>query len=175
MKVILNEFVQHLGDAGDTVKVAAGYARNYLIPQKLAFEATKANRKTYENNLKHRARTIATIIKKAEDLKTKLEATEPLEFVRKSGEGGKLFGSVTSADIESAINERGFTIDKKRIALNHPIRSLGETEITVKLNKNVAAKLKVVVTPEAVTREEKTGEDDPQVKPSSEKAEPEEA
>ncbi|VAX20288.1 LSU ribosomal protein L9p [hydrothermal vent metagenome] len=148
MKVVLNDYVEHLGDQGDKVEVARGYARNYLIPKKLAFEATPENLRTYENNLNQRARKITKIINEAESLKAKLDSEEAFLYTRKSSEGGKIFGSVTSADIEGSLNERGYSIEKKRIVLTLPIKSLGVCEITIKLHKNVTATIKAEVRPE---------------------------
>jgi len=149
MKVILSDFVPHLGAPGDEVNVAPGYARNYLIPKKLGFEANDANRRTYENNLKQRARKLAKMLQEAEAQKAAVEKVESLTFHRKSGEEGKLFGSVTSADIEEALKEKGFDIDKKRIGLTQPIKHVGETEIFIKIHSKVTAGLKVIVLPEA--------------------------
>ncbi len=154
MKVVLNDYVGHLGDQGDKVEVARGYARNYLIPKKLAFEATPENLRTYENNLKQRARKITKIINEAQGLKAKLDGEEALLYTRKSLEGGKIFGSVTGADIEESLKTRGYSIEKKRIALNLPIKSLGVCEITIKLHKNVTALIKIEVRPEAAPEEE---------------------
>lgn len=161
MKVILNDYVPSLGGPGEEVDVAPGYARNYLIPKKLGFEATEANRKTYENNLKQRARKIAKILNEAEAQKASLEGQPELVFTRKAGEEGKLFGSVTSADIQEALKERGFDIDKKRIDLTQPIKSIGETDVTIRLHTKVTGTVKVVVQAEIVKEEkaEETGEE----------------
>ena len=148
MKVMLNEYVQNLGDPGDLVEVAAGYARNYLVPQKLAFEATAANIKTHENNLKQRARKIAKFLKAAEEKKTRLEGAGDLVFVRKAGDEGKLFGSVTNADIEAALIEKGFEVEKKKISLDKPIKHLGEAVAKIRIHATVTAQVKVVVQPE---------------------------
>jgi large subunit ribosomal protein L9 len=145
MKVILNEFVQNLGDAGDQVVVASGYGRNFLLPRKLAILATPANQKTYDNNLKQRARKLSKMRSEAEEQKTRLEAAGILEFVRKSAEQGKLFGSVTSADVGAALAEKGFDIDKRRLSLAGPIKTLGETSVYIKLHPKVTAEVKVNV------------------------------
>jgi len=145
MKVILNEFVHNLGEAGDMVNVASGYARNFLIPRKVAFLATKENQKTFENNMKQRARKLAKMRDEAEALKTRLEEAGALEFIRKSGEQGKLFGSVTTADICDALASRGFEIDKRKVALATPIKSVGEAQAFVKLHPKVTATVKVNV------------------------------
>lgn len=177
MKVILNDFIQHLGSQGDEVDVAPGYARNYLIPKKLAFEASDANRKTYENNLKQRARKIAKFIKEANEQKIKLEALDPLEFIRKTGEDGKLFGSVTSGDIEKAFDEHGFKIDKKRIGLARPIKSLGASEVKITIHSSVTGIVKLIVKPEQPVvapveqGEEETSGDQPEADDSAEELE----
>ncbi len=158
MKVILNEFVPQLGEAGDTVDVSPGYARNYLVPQKLAFEATPANIKTYENNLKQRARKISKLIKDAEEQKAKLEAAGQLVFVRKAGEDGKLFGSVTSSDIVEALKEKGFEVDRRKIALDHPIKTVGEVEARIKIHSKVTAAIKIMTQAETGEEPSESGE-----------------
>ena len=145
MKVILNEFVHNLGEAGDMVNVAPGYARNFLIPRKMAFLANRENQKTFENNMKQRARKLAKMRDEAEALKTRLEEAGAMEFVRKSGEQGKLFGSVTTADICDALASKGFEIDKRKIALASPIKSVGETQAFIKLHPKVTATVKLNV------------------------------
>lgn len=149
MKIILNDFVPHLGAPGDRVEVADGYARNYLIPKKLAAEATAGAIKTFENNLKQRARKLSRVLTEAEEKKNRIENLEPLVFIRKSGEEGKLFGSVTSSDIEEELKAKGFTIEKKQIELKQPIKSISETTVTVKLFTGINAQVKVAVEAEA--------------------------
>ncbi len=149
MKVILSDYVPQLGEPGDAVEVAAGYARNYLVPRKLAFPATAENIKTYENNLKQRARKIAKMMESAQASKATLEAVGELEFIRKAGEEGKLFGSVTNADIEEALKEKGFEVEKKKIALSQPVKKVGQFEAQVKIHPQVTAVLNLVVKPEA--------------------------
>lgn len=179
MKVILKEHVPNLGEAGELTQVAPGHARNYLIPKKLAFEATKENIRDYETNLKQRARKIARMIKEAEERKARIEAAGDLIFQRRSGEEGKLFGSVTSADIEEALKAKGFEIDKRDIILDRPLKHLGEFEARVKVYSKVMATVKVEIQPE-VTAEpgetpsaEAAGEEDaaPEETPSGESPE----
>ncbi|VAX19436.1 LSU ribosomal protein L9p [hydrothermal vent metagenome] len=148
MKVILNDLVPQLGDAGDTVDVSAGYARNYLVPKKLAFEATPGNIKLYENNLKQRARKISKLILVAQEQKTRIEGAGDLIFSRKAGEDGKLFGSVTSSDIEEILKEKGIEIDRRKITMDRQIKNLGEVDISIKVHAKVTATLKIVVQPE---------------------------
>jgi len=148
MKLILNDLVPQLGDAGDMVDVSAGYARNYLVPKKLAFEATPANIKLYENNLKQRARKISKLIQAAEGQKIKIEGAGNLIFSRKAGDDGKLFGSVTSSDIEEALKEKGIEIDRRKITMDRQIKNLGEVDVKIKIHAKVTAVLKIVVQPE---------------------------
>lgn len=145
MKVILNDFVQHLGNPGEEIDVAPGYARNYLIPKNIAFVATPGNKKTYENNLKHRARKLARLMKDAEALKGMLEGMETLVFIRKAGDEGKLFGSVTTSDIEEALKQHGHSIDRKKIELDHAIKSVGEYEAVIRINPKVSAAISLEV------------------------------
>ncbi len=148
MKIILNDFVAHLGAPGDQVEVASGYARNYLLPKKLAFEATVGNVRTYENNLKQRAKKLARILVEAEAQKAKLDDEKPLSFERRAGEEGKLFGSVTSSDVEETLRNRGYAIEKKQIELKVPIKAVGETDLVIKIHSQVKATIKVIVSAE---------------------------
>ena len=144
MEVILKEDVLKLGNRGDVVKVADGYGRNYLLPEKLAIEATTANKSVIEQ-MKHSAvRKLAKEKVEAEDLSKQLDAVE-LVFERKTGETDHLFGSVTSADIAGQLAEKGFTVDRRKIALDDPLRSLGEFHVPIKLHREVTSHLKVTV------------------------------
>lgn len=143
MIVILKKDVQGTGRAGEIVKVSDGFARNKLIPQGLAVEATKGNihslEKAKELQQKQLAEQKAAAEKQAEDL-----ASKKVVIKAKAGEGGRLFGSVTSGDISEAIKEQlGITIDKKKIDMDGPIKQLGTTEITIKLFQEIKGKLKV--------------------------------
>ncbi|MBI4666816.1 MAG: 50S ribosomal protein L9 [Nitrospinae bacterium] len=164
MKVILSDYVQSLGSAGEEVNVAPGYARNFLIPRGLAFEATEASRKTFNNNLKQRARKLARAISDAESLKGVLEGMEPLVFTRASGEDGKLFGSVTSADIVEALKGRGHEFDKRKVELDRPIKTLGDHEVTLHIHGKVNARLEISVhaeaAPEQAGAQETAGQDE---------------
>ena len=153
MEVILKEDVVNLGHRGDVVKVADGYGRNFLLPRKLALQATAANKAVIEQMKASAARRSATEKVQAEELLTKLEPVV-LTFTRKSGESGQLFGSVTSADIASELATRGFEIDRRKISLNEPIKALGNHEVAVRLHRDVTAHVKVKVIGEAVTEEE---------------------
>jgi large subunit ribosomal protein L9 len=144
MEVILKEDVLKLGNRGDVVKVADGYGRNYLLPEKLAIEATPANKAVIEQ-MKHSAvRKLAKEKVEAEELSKLLDAVE-LVFERKTGESDHLFGSVTAADIAGQLAEKGYTVDRRKIALDDPLRSLGEFHVPIKLHREVTAHLKVTV------------------------------
>ena len=144
MEVILKEDVNKLGHRGDVVKVADGYGRNYLLPGKLAIEATAANRVVIEQMKASAVRKTAKEKIAAEQQATELSAVE-LSFERKVGENDQLFGSVTSADIAQALAGKGYTIDRRKISLEEPLRSLGEYHVPVKLHREVTAHVKVTV------------------------------
>ena len=144
MEVILKEDVNKLGHRGDVVKVADGYGRNYLLPEKLAIEAT-ANNKAVIEQMKHSAvRKLAKEKIESEELSKQLEAVE-LVFERKVGEHDHLFGSVTSGDIAQQLAEKGFTIDRRKISLEEPLKTLGEFHVPIKLHREVTSHLKVTV------------------------------
>ncbi|QWR78383.1 50S ribosomal protein L9 [Candidatus Magnetomonas plexicatena] len=147
MKVILREDVGNVGEMGMIVSVARGYARNYLIPKKFAVEANPKNMKL----LQHETRLIAEKVKKlkvsAEDFAKKVAAT-PVTITAKAGEEGKLFGSVTNKDIADALLAMGFSIDKRKILLDAPIKRTGEHIVKIRIHPEVQADLKVDVVPE---------------------------
>lgn len=151
MKVILTEFIKTLGEPGQEVNVAPGYARNFLIPRKLAMLATPGNSRTFATSQKQRSRKIARSIADAQTLKATLEALEPLVFTRKAGEEGKLFGSVTNADVEQELKALGFDLDKKKIEMDHHIKQAGDSEVVVRLQSRITAKVKVSVRAEIST------------------------
>jgi large subunit ribosomal protein L9 len=144
MQVILQENVDKLGTRGEVVTVAAGYARNYLLPRKLALEASVSNLKRLEKIRGVLAKRTATereqALKQAE-----LLAAVTVTLARKAGENDQLFGSVTAADLADALGRQGFEIDKRRVQLDEPIKVVGEYTVTVKLVHDVAAPFKVVV------------------------------
>ena len=144
MEVILKEDVLKLGHRGDVVKVADGYGRNYLLPEKLAIEATAANRAVIEQMKASAVRKSAKEKIDAEALSQQLDALE-LVFERKVGEHEHLFGSVTSSDIAHALEAKGFTIDRRKIALDDPLKSIGEYHVPVKLHREVTSHVKVTV------------------------------
>jgi len=148
MEVILKEDVANLGHRGDVVKVADGYGRNFLLPRKLALQATLANKAVIEQMKAAAERRSASEKVQAQELVAKLEPLT-LAFTRKSGENGQLFGSVTSADIASELAAKGFDVDRRKIQLAEPIKSLGDFTISVKLHREVTAHLRVNVAAEA--------------------------
>jgi large subunit ribosomal protein L9 len=148
MEVILKEDVIHLGNRGDVVKVADGYGRNFLLPRKLAMQATLANKAVVEQMKNAADRRSATEKALAEALAVKLEPVA-LDFTRKSGEAGHLFGSVTSADIAAALEAKGFEIDRRKIQLDEPLKSVGEFSVPIRLYREVSAHVKVTVVAEA--------------------------
>ena len=144
MEVILREHVDHLGRRGDLVKVADGYARNYLLPRKLALLATDGNRKQIE---RERAKFE---IKELEEQKSAQAVADrmanvEIEISRKVGETEALYGSVTSADVAEALAAKGFEMDRRKLHLPDPIKRLGEYEVPVRLHRDVTLKLKVRV------------------------------
>jgi large subunit ribosomal protein L9 len=148
MEVILKEDVDNLGHRGDVVKVADGYGRNFLLPRKLAMQATEANKAVIEQMKAAAARRSATEKAQAEVLVTKLEPVV-LSFTRKSGEAGHLFGSVTSADIAAELATKGFEVDRRKIQLAESLKSVGEFTVAIKLHREVTAHIKVQVQAEA--------------------------
>ena len=148
MEVILKEDVANLGHRGDVVKVADGYGRNFLLPRKLALQATLANKAVIEQMKSASARRSATEKAQAEEVVAKL-APVALSFTRKSGENGQLFGSVTSADIAAALEAKGFEVDRRKIQLADPIKTVGDYEVAIKLYREVTEHVKVKVQAEA--------------------------
>ena len=147
MEVILRDHVEHLGRRGEIVKVADGYARNYLLPRKLALPATDANRKWVERERKLAEVRDAEERGAAETIATRLNALE-LQITRRVGENDQLYGSVTNADIAELLVSKGFEIDRRKILLPDPIKALGNNTVPVKLHRDVTAQLKVTVAKE---------------------------
>jgi large subunit ribosomal protein L9 len=144
MKVILLQLVENLGDIGDVVDVANGYGRNYLVPRGLAIAATAKNKRELEHQHRLRVHRIARAQQDAQAFASELQ-TVSCRFTRKAGEEGKLFGSVTTMDIAESLKEAGFEIDRRRIQLEQPIKSLGEFAVPIRLRPEVTAELKVHV------------------------------
>lgn len=147
MEVILKEDIHNLGKMGEVVRVRDGYARNYLLPRGLVLVANKKNLKGFE----HQKRVVASqkerVVKQAQTLSEKL-AGASLTIPVKAGEEGKLFGSVTNIDIEKALRAKGFDIERRKIHLDEPIKSLGDYEVPVRLTADVTATVKVSVVSE---------------------------
>ena len=147
MEVILRQHVDKVGRRGDVVKVADGYARNYLLPRKLALLATEGNKKQIEHE------KVKFDLKEAEE-KSVADAIAQrmgnldIEIARKVGETEALYGSVTTADIAEALGSRGFEIDRRKLVLQEPIKKLGEYEVPVKLHRDVTTRIKVRVVAE---------------------------
>lgn len=149
MEVILREHVDNLGHRGDVVKVAEGYARNYLLPRKLALPVTDSNKRQIDRERKVAEARDMEEKAAAEAIAARLTAIE-IEIPRRVGENDTLYGSVTSADISQALKDKGFEIDKRKIVLAEPLKALGESTIAVKIQREVTAQLKVKVVPQAV-------------------------
>lgn len=147
MKVILTQDMDSLGLAGEIVEVARGYARNYLIPKKIALEATEDNIKRTETQRKNIEIKRIKIKEDAQKIKERL-ADVGVTIAQKAGEEDKLYGSVTSMDIAEALERQGIEIDRRKILLDKPIKSLGEFVVPIKLHQQVTASIKVTVVPE---------------------------
>lgn len=144
MEIILTENVEGLGTIGDVVKVKPGYGRNYLVPRGLAVEANPRNVKELEHRKRQLERKLQKLTQAAELVKQKVESVSCV-LSHRAGEEGKLFGSVTSMELESKLAEAGVEIDRKKIQLAEPIKALGEYEVPIKLDAGVVATLKVSV------------------------------
>ena len=145
--VILRENIDGLGIIGDIVIVKAGYARNYLLPKGLVSIANERNVKELEHQKRQLSRKLEKVTKDAEGIKARIEKVACI-FTQRAGEEGKLFGSVTSMDLEAKLREAGIAIDRKKIQLGEQIKSLGEHIVSIKLDAGVIAELKVVVNAE---------------------------
>lgn len=144
MNIILTETVEGLGNMGDQLTVKPGYARNFLVPQGLAVVANLRNLKELEHNKRQLARKMQKQTQDAELLKAQIEKISYV-FTLRSGEEGKLFGSVTSLDIAAKLSEQGIDIDRKKIVLDDHIKTLGEHSVSIKLSAGVVATINVVV------------------------------
>ena len=148
MEVILREDVSNLGARGQVVKVAAGYARNFLLPKRLAVPATEGNKKIVEQERQAHVRREAKQKDEAQDLGKQL-AGVTIRIAQKAGENDQLFGSVTAKDVADALAAKDFTaVDRRKIQLDDPIKQLGEYKVPVKLHKDVTVEITVVVTKE---------------------------
>ena len=144
MQIILQEDIEKLGNRGDVVTVKPGYARNFLLPQKLAVEATKGNLKAIERIRTSLAKKTATELDAAKKQAELLNGVS-LKFTRKTGENDQMFGSVTTGDIAEGLAAQGFKIDKRQVQLADPIKIIGESPITIKVFRDVTAQIKVTV------------------------------
>jgi large subunit ribosomal protein L9 len=173
MEVILKEDVPNLGLRGEVVKVADGFGRNYLLPRKMAMQATAANKAVIEQMKAAAERRSATEKAQAQELVTKLDPIV-LSFTRRSGEAGHLFGSVTSADIAAELATQGYEIDRRKIQLGEPLKSLGEFKVAIRLHRDVTARVTVKVLGEAGEATEAPAETAPAAEPDAEEATAEE-
>jgi len=148
MQIILQEDIEKLGHRGDVVTVKPGYARNFLLPQKLAVEATAGNLKAIERIRTSLAKKTATEMEAAKKQAELLNGVS-LKFTRKTGENDQMFGSVTGADISEALAAQGFKVDKRQIQLAEPVKVIGEQTLTVKVFRDVTATIKVTVDKES--------------------------
>jgi large subunit ribosomal protein L9 len=148
MQIILQEDVEKLGHRGDVVTVKPGYARNFLLPQKLAVEATAGNLKAIERIRTSLAKRTATELEAAQKQAELLNGVA-LKFARKTGENDQMFGSVTSADIAEALAAQGFKIDKRQVQLGESLKTIGEFPVTIKVFRDVIAQIKVTVEKES--------------------------
>ena len=145
VKLILREDVPNLGDAGEVVSVKPGFARNFLIPQGKAIAATAANVRELDHQKRVIAERVARELKVLEGERAKIEGAA-IEITAQAGEEGRLFGSVTAAQIaEQLLAERGLEVDRRRIALAEPIKQLGDHDVTVRLHRQLSATIKVKV------------------------------
>ena len=148
MEVILKEDVAKLGSRGDVVKVAEGYGRNYLLPQKLAIQANESNKAVIQQMKAAAVRRSAKEKTQAEELAKQFDGLS-VAFQRRSGEHDQLFGSVTSGDIAEALVKKGFDLDRRKIQIHEPLKTLGEFTVPIRLHKDVTTHLKVVIEKEA--------------------------
>lgn len=147
MEIILREDVEKVGARGAVVKVADGYARNYLFPKRLAVPATESNRKIVEQEREAYLRREAKLKSEAEDL-ARMMSNIRLTFRQKVGENDQLFGSVTAKDIADALEAQNYRIERRKVQLDEPIRTLGEHKVTLRLHRDVNAEITVLVEPE---------------------------
>jgi large subunit ribosomal protein L9 len=147
MEVILREDVEKLGSRGELVKVAPGYARNFLLPKRLAVAATESNKKIVEQERQAHLRKDAKLAADATEL-GKMIGSVTVTISQKAGENDQLFGSVTSKDIAEALEQQGYTIERRKIVLDEPIKMLGEFKVPLKLHRDVTTEVTVQVVKE---------------------------
>jgi len=144
MEVILKENIESLGEAGDVVRVRAGYARNFLLPHKMAVQADSSNLKELEHHKRAAQARQSKLKKEAETLATKIAAVS-LTIQKDSGEGDKLFGSVTAKDVLLALRKEGVAVDRRQLQIKTPFKQLGDFDVPVKLHPEVSTTLKVSI------------------------------
>ena len=147
MEIILREDVDKLGQRGDMVKVTSGYARNFLLPRNLAVAATESNKKIVEQQRQAHLRRDAKLVTEAQEL-GKMMGAVSVTIHQKAGENDQLFGSVTSNDVAVALEKLGYTIDRKKVYLEEPIKTLGDFQVSVRLHKDVSIDIPVHVVKE---------------------------
>lgn len=144
MEVILREDIDKLGHRGQVVNVASGYARNFLLPKKLAVAATESNKKIVEQERHAHLRREAKEVSDAQDL-AKIMSSVSVTIAQKAGENDQLFGSVTAGDIAAALERQGYTIERRKVQLEEPIKQLGEHRVPVRLHRDVTVEIPVTV------------------------------
>ncbi|HTW63053.1 MAG TPA: 50S ribosomal protein L9 [Bryobacteraceae bacterium] len=147
MEVILREDVEKLGTRGQLVKVANGYARNFLLPKRLAVAATESNKKIVEQERQAHLRKEAKVVAEAGELGKLMEAVT-ITITQKAGENGQLFGSVTAKDIADALEAQGYTIERRKVSLEEPIKAVGEYKVPLRLHRDVTVEIGVNVVKE---------------------------
>ena len=147
MEVILRQYVEHLGKRGDVVKVAAGYARNYLLPRKLALPATDGNKRHVDRERKIMEVKEADEKAQAQAIASRIEAVEVV-ITRRVGETDQLYGSVTSSDIAEFLKSKGFDVDRRKLILPEPLKTIGDHTVNLKLHREVTVPLKVTIAKE---------------------------
>lgn len=145
VKVILNDHIEHLGERGDVVTVKSGFARNYLLPQKLAYLDTAGNRRLFDQEQKGWEEMDLKRRTAAEKMAAEMEGVQ-LAFERRASEQDVLFGSVSAADIARALEDKGFAIDRRRVALDHAIKELGSFEVEIRVHSDISVRIPVQVT-----------------------------
>jgi len=147
MEVILRQDIDNLGNRGEVVKVAPGYARNFLLPKRLAVEATESNKKIVEQERQAHLRKEAKLKSEAADLSKLMDGTTVV-IKQKAGENDQLFGSVTAKDVADALAAKNFTVDRRKVQLDEPIKQLGEFKVPLRLHKEVTTEITVQVVKE---------------------------
>jgi large subunit ribosomal protein L9 len=147
MEIILREDIDKLGQRGQVVRVTAGYARNYLLPRRLAVAATEGNKKIVEQERQAHLRREVKVVSEAQELGKMMGSIE-ITIAQKAGENNQLFGSVTPADIAAALEKQGYTVDRKKIQMDEPIKTLGDFKVAVRLHKDVSVDVPVHVVKE---------------------------